>query len=608
MNRIAMRLCAAWAFSAAMLFSTGLLAGEKVGMIDVSVEPLPSKDTAYGSSFGVCHGYIEMRVRLKNLSNDDQVVQLSYPPTQDQWVSEGVVVTRTVPVAGGQEAVVSLFQPQGASPYEMLEISVKGTEHKRIISVSSLRDYRYDNNYPAAVLVSRAVPQEFRDQVHPTSPPPTGGMGTATVALLRSEQPVEQWSTNWLGYTCYDAILLTEQEANAMPPQVQLALRRYLECGGSLVIHGREVPAAFSKGAADDGNGGYLVGFGHAAASHDDGQPGWDAIQKRWAERPPYTYRPEQKPSELHDLLLTETTVPVRGLFVLVLLFGIGIGPANLWLLSRYRRRIWLWWNVPAISLLTCLLVFAYSLASEGVTGRGKTASLTLLDERCHRAATIGYVSYYCPLTPSSGPQFSVETEVTLLENNIDPWRRHSPYGTSTGLRVVDWTAHQHLASGWVNARVPTYFQIRKNEDRRERLLVKKKDDESMTIVNALGADIDRLFWADESGHVFEGRSIPAGAEATLKATAGATLASEGAPRRLRDLFERGGSDWLIEISGCVNNPVPGSAIPGVSLSPGYYVAFLDQSPFVESPLDGVESDHTAAIVYGISKEPNDGR
>ena len=44
--------------------------------------------------------------------------------------------------------------------------------------------------------------------------------------------------------------------------------------------------------------------------------------------------------------------MPVRGLFVLVLLFALGIGPVNLWLLSKYKRRIWLWWNVPAISLL----------------------------------------------------------------------------------------------------------------------------------------------------------------------------------------------------------------------------------------------------------------
>ena len=72
------------------------------------------------------------------------------------------------------------------------------------------------------------------------------------------------------------------------------------------------------------------------------------------------------------------------------------------------------------------------------------------------------------------------------------------------------------LTSGWVNARVPAYFQFRKNEDRRERLTVEKKADGSLKIVNALGADIRRLYVADASGHVFEGRDIPAGAERTL--------------------------------------------------------------------------------------------
>ena len=36
--------------------------------------------------------------------------------------------------------------------------------------------------------------------------------------------------------------------------------------------------------------------------------------------------------------------------------------------MSRLKRRTWLLWTIPAISFLTCLLVFAYSLLSEGIT------------------------------------------------------------------------------------------------------------------------------------------------------------------------------------------------------------------------------------------------
>ena len=64
----------------------------------------------------------------------------------------------------------------------------------------------------------------------------------------------------------------------------------------------------------------------------------------------------------------------------------------------------------------------------------------------------------------------------------------------------MDWTNDQYFGSGWVKARVPAYFQIRKNEDRRERLTVQKNDDGALAVTNALGADIRRLCLADASG------------------------------------------------------------------------------------------------------------
>ena len=111
-------------------------------------------------------------------------------------------------------------------------------------------------------------------------------------------------------------------------------------------------------------------------------------------------------------------------MFALVLLFAVGIGPANLWLLSRFKRRIWLWWNVPAISLLTCLAVFGYSVFSEGWRGHGKTASMTVLDQRTHRATTFGYASYYCPLTPSPVRASARDTDVTLVNEQSSPYDR----------------------------------------------------------------------------------------------------------------------------------------------------------------------------------------
>ena len=551
--RVLLSIAAALGLGIAALFPIAAIAGERVGDVEVNVLPLPSKDNRSGGAYGTTHGYVEFRVQLKNSSTEDRIVHLSYPGTRDGWVSDGAVVVRTVHVAGGQEVLVSLYQPPLYVARETLEVRVEGVRESKYLSVASLFGHDYDPGgaVRTTVLLSRNVPQDFRDikiaktetapgtkpaapsETPPAAYPyPTAPAEPEQFAFLRSELPVGQWSPNWLGYSCYDAIVLTGKEAEEMPPQVQLAVRRWVECGGTLLIHGHGAPAAFSQGGAADGEGSCWVGLGRVIAGLDDGEANWEPTYKKLADaskRVP-AYQPMEKPGNLYDLLIAEATVPVRGLFALVLLFGVGIGPANLWLLSRYKRRIWLWWNVPVISLLTCLAVFGYSLASEGFTGRGKTASMTLLDERCHRATTFGYISYYCPLTPSVGPRFGVDTDEALLEHRIDPVRRFRSRGQETGLRFVDWTSDQHLTSGWVAARVPAYFQFRKNEDRRERLTVEKKADGSLKIVNALGADIRRLYVADASGRVFEGRDIPAGAERTLADDNGAPRARGAGP------------------------------------------------------------------------------
>ena len=47
---------------------------------------------------------------------------------------------------------------------------------------------------------------------------------------------------------------------------------------------------------------------------------------------------------------------------------------------------------------------------------------------------------------------------------------------------------------------------------------------------------------------------------------------------------------------------------PGRWLVPGAYIAYLKKSPFVEASLEGVSSEDTVAIVYGICEGQEHGR
>ncbi|HKI69874.1 MAG TPA: hypothetical protein VKA67_09820, partial [Verrucomicrobiae bacterium] len=274
--------------------------------------------------------------------------------------------------------------------------------------------------------------------------------------------------------------------------------------------------------------------------------------------------------------------VPVRGMVFIMLAFVIVIGPVNIIVLNRRKRRTWLLWTIPAISLFTTLLVFAYSLLSEGITPDARIVGLTILDQAGHHATTVGATAFYCPLTPSDGLTFDSDTEVTPL------LRVRS--GSSGSSRDVDWTQTQHLVNGWVPARVPAYFHVRKSESRRERLQL-ENDNDRLEIVNGLGAPIKLLWLADASGEIYEAQNVGAGQKAGLT------------PSGHSQVSDQLGADKLFHDLGFAVNLTSLQTGGEKYLRPGTYIAELDGSPFIENALGSAASPRrtkSRAVVFGI--------
>ena len=228
--------------------------------------------------------------------------------------------------------------------------------------------------------------------------------------------------------------------------------------------------------------------------------------------------------------------IPTRGIVIIMLVFIIVIGPVNMIYLNRIKRRTWMLWTIPAISFGSTLLVFAYSLLREGVTPDTRITGLTVLDQPSHRAATIGGMAFYCPLTPSGGLNFDYGTEATPLVQ--------TGYGSGNS-REVDWTQAQHFQRGWVAARVPAHFHLRKSETRRERIQVVNENGK-LQVVNGLGAEIKSLWIADADMNFYQADNVAAGQKAGLIA-AKPPLATEksGANGLLRDLSFHRAHRWV---------------------------------------------------------------
>jgi len=276
-------------------------------------------------------------------------------------------------------------------------------------------------------------------------------------------------------------------------------------------------------------------------------------------------------------------TVPVRGMFVLMLVFSIAIGPVNLYVLARKRRRLWMLWTVPVISLLTCLGVLGYMYASEGWDAYVRSEGITVVDESAHQATTLGWLGFYAPLVPSDGLNFSQQTELTAQLRGGQNWPRS---------RTMDWSLDQHLVSGWLTARVPAHFVVRSTERRLERVLVRKRPDGMYVMTNGLKADIHDIGFMSQSGKVYAADNVAAGQEAALT-PGGASLP----PAKIDSLREIYKGEWLKGIRDAGKNPE-------TLLRPGCYVATLDSAPFMEPGLRQAGHRQGYSVVFGVMKEP----
>jgi hypothetical protein len=483
---------------------------------------------------------------------------------------------------------------------------------------------------------------------------------TGRQQMYRIDLPLNLWNTNWLAYSRYDGVVVTGEELAAAPPGVQAALAQYVETGGALLILGKPpvLPSTWSRRRSVRENvTEHEAGFGYCLVCADTNfnswpVPRWHYLANKWRE----TANPWQNLLTAIDAnhqfpVVADVGIPVRGLLVLMLVFTIAIGPINLWLLGRQDRRMWMLWTVPAISLVTCLLVFGYMLIAEGWEGHLRSEGVTLLDETTHRATTFGWTAFYAPLTPGDGLHFSPETE--LMWQKFEGLYSYGGRGSSTSC-TMDWTADQHLASGWISARVPTHFKLRKSESRRERLGLMRGKEGSLLALNALGANVEKLWLADEKGQVYLAEGIPAGSQvaltvqkdmgkvekaatpvrtllgSTLWLSTDAVVSSAPSPAvapfvvsKAPVAIKTGPGEFVVSKApvaiktglggpGVPVTPAPpaGSANPAKAplrfLAPLCYVAVLDGAPFIEDGLRNATDHKCHSIVIGLLREPDD--
>jgi len=412
--------------------------------------------------------------------------------------------------------------------------------------------------------------------------------------VLRSELEATGWSESWLAFTAFDLVVMSRGDLAAMNAAQQDALRSYVEAGGGLTVLGlTELPKAWASGASqkvaatrNSTLARSYLGFGQVLLLGAGNIVGLERLQvdamrelardcgQVWQSMPTESSANSEFP------VVEDARIPVRGIVFIMLAFILVVGPVNIFLCARANKRIAMLWTIPLISFVTCAVVFGYSLMSEGITPTTRTEAVTFLDQAAHRATTLARQAFYTPLTPGDGLRYSHDTEVTPL---VDVNRYNG--GNS---RELELSQSQHLTRGWVTARVPAHFALRKSETRRERLQVQRLPDGRVTVLNGLGADIQAIFLMDDKGRQFKGEQLKAGQNSALQPDA---TGPKGAPTiPPTGLFH---GSWVAAHESLIGSP-------GNYLRPNSYLAILAEAPFIETGLAKPGKARARQTIIGV--------
>lgn len=518
------------------------------------------------------HGYRYYDFVIVNKKTETRRVTLSMEPHRSyrggSYISY-VNKTFSVPPSGSVKA--TLYRPYISfyDPRLTIDIDGQSVDLTGQFNINSGSSYYWREN-KITVLVSKSFPGEIRNF---KNNPLSYNKSENEFDYQYPDIPIENWSANWLFYGGYDGIMLTADDLEKMQPAVTDAIDQYVRLGGMLIVYNPEL-----KKKAD----GRHYGFGREF--HTNLTPGkwkkedWDGVLEafrttstclvQWKNITPETANSELKVTE-------DLKIPVRQLFVFMLIFVILIGPLNYFVMKKKRKQTGIIWTSPLIAAFFAAVIIIYAFCSEGFSARMKANSITFLDENSMMASTIGGLAYYCPLVPGSGLMFSDQTELQPIVAYNDGDNRGFGLNLSRG---------QNLQSGWIKSRIPSHIMLRKGEHRRERLQVLKQSSEGLEVLNGLGAEIKtlQLVYFDGKGYSASDPIAP-GKKAVLKPAKIKVKKDEDMYSELSTLLGRSWFKDFTELS--------------ISLSKGSYSAVLTESPFISKGLKAKEHSEKCIVV-----------
>ena len=481
-------------------------------------------------------GYLPVRVRIVNQRTSAATIKLSTKSSNGHSYSDA-----------GSEVASSFRMDAEAESNSSHDILVPlSADYDRdgvnaVVEMTGSFGYNsgnlssnYSENFPA-VLMSEALytPNSSRldSELNGSSTHRYGGSHSFAARFEPTKMPED-----WRAYSGYDQMILTVSDWTKITPGARNAILKWCRLGGAILICSSGGGSAnWSSLGIDVSDSSMALNYGYGRIE-SEGIPA--NLQMDAAATIDRFLHPQSASrdvgSNITSILSDYSNIwPLHkafregkaefeyGIFVVVLvIFGVLVGPVNLFVFAKSGRRHRLFITTPIISLAASALLILLILVKDGVGGRG--IRMTLMEVRPDQKENTAYMvqEQVSRTGVLLGQSFAVKEEAYMTPVPIQqsPWARLTPYNGGGGARYsVEFADGDMKVSG-------DWFQSRSEQGQLIKSVMPTRGQIQLTnsagppkFMSRFEFPLEALYFKDSSGGYWKSDGVNSGSTTTAE-------------------------------------------------------------------------------------------
>ncbi|MFM2178412.1 MAG: hypothetical protein RL015_2510 [Verrucomicrobiota bacterium] len=488
-------------------------------------------------------GYAPLRIIASNSSEADSRWDFAFHSKVDHFRMENSHRSRfqmLVPARGTQSAsyLVPLVVNYGGS-------SSWSENHQLLIAVDATgvghRDFhkygQRSDDFPAIAISKRLAEvnhTRLKDEVEQRAK--SSGARGGLAKIFGSEFNPHDLPEDWRGLSGFDVLMISDAEWQSIKSGQRLAILQWARLGGQIDFYAISPTTAKALGLPVDNAGKLSLGEVHFRTWDGKNLDAETVVGRLWGRAKrvkaltnDYTGQTGVAPAKKPDWAVLDSLGLRRfaswQVIVFLVIFGILVGPANLFLLAPTGKRHRLFVTTPLLSIGASVIMLIIILFQDGIGGLGSRFVLINLEPEEAAAYVTQEQASRTGVLFGAGFEMKQPVLIEPLALPDSPWVKLKNTMTSQGVTL---SQDDRLRSG-------NYFQSRAEQGQilravvptRARLEVKPAASTGAApqLISALGFTLSELFYIDAEGGVWHGdKTLASGQQVPLQKSDEPTL------------------------------------------------------------------------------------